>query len=99
MLKRIIVNEVKEPPVVMVVMQGIRTKEEAEHWAEKNGFLTVYWIKNRQRVYAFRNNDHPVAVSQPLFAPSERGQGLLEFLFCLAIVAIVIFVVLKDRKW
>jgi hypothetical protein len=100
MIKKIVVNEVKEPPEILVTMQGIRSKEEAEHWAEKNGFTTVYWLKNRQRVYAFRHSVQPVsATQQMLFSPSESGQGLVEYLMIIAFVVVVVFFVLKNWPW
>lgn len=42
------------PPAIAKVemMGGIRTKEEAAVWAQKNGYGTVYLLLSRQRVYA-----------------------------------------------
>lgn len=34
------------------MQQGIRSKEEAKNWAEKNGYKVVYFWLSRQRVYA-----------------------------------------------
>ena len=34
------------------MLGGIRSKEAAADWGAKNGFATVYWLKNRERVYA-----------------------------------------------
>ena len=47
------VEIVKRPPEKFSgMLAGIRTKEEAAHWAEKNGFTVVYFLPNKERVYA-----------------------------------------------
>lgn len=45
---------VKYPPAIgkPEMMGGIRSKEEAVNWAEKNGYSVVYLLQSRQRVYA-----------------------------------------------
>jgi hypothetical protein len=48
------VIEVREAPAIgkPQMMGGIRTKEAAERWASSQGYVTVYWLKSRERVYA-----------------------------------------------
>lgn len=90
-MKKVTVNVVTTPPAIgkVAMIQGIRTREEAEHWAEKNGFSTVYWLKSRQRVYAEK---YQKAESVPmLFAPSERGGGCLEFILLIAIIGLAVY--------
>ena len=45
---------VRFPPAIgkPEMMGGIRSKEEAVNWAEKNGYAVVYFLQSRQRVYA-----------------------------------------------
>ena len=48
------VIEVKQAPQLQVaaIQQGIRDKAAAQHWAEKNGYTTVYFMARKQKVYA-----------------------------------------------
>jgi len=52
------VEIIHEPPAIgkPQMMGGIRSKAEAERWAEKNGYKTVYLWINRQRVYADKHS-------------------------------------------
>ncbi len=54
MNKKINVVVVKYAPAIgkPEMMGAIRSKEEAESWARKNGYSTVYFLQSRQRVYA-----------------------------------------------
>ena len=116
MKNQVKVIDVKFPPTIGKVdfLSGIRNKEEAQRWGEKHGYLTVYFLANRQRVYAERktvisdqlavDSDQqsvsfaPSVSNQPL-AVSEKGQGLVEYIMILVFVAIVIFVICKDWPW
>ncbi len=51
------VVEVKQAPQFksLAMMAGIRTKEQAETWASKNGYPVAYLWKDRERVYADRS--------------------------------------------
>lgn len=48
------VHEVTEAPAIgkPQMQQGIRSKEEAESWAKRNGYAEVYLFKKHERVYA-----------------------------------------------
>jgi len=48
------VHEVTEAPAIgkPQMQQGIRSKEEAENWAKRNGYAEVYLFKKHERVYA-----------------------------------------------
>lgn len=48
------VIEVKETPKLKnpAMLSGIRDKNAAQSWGEKNGHATVYFLVKRQRVYA-----------------------------------------------
>ena len=35
-------------------LSGIRSFDEAQHWGERNGYSTVYYMLTRGRVYAFK---------------------------------------------
>lgn len=52
--KGTLVMIVTTPPAIgkPEMLGGIRSKEAAAEWGSKNGFATVYWLKNRERVYA-----------------------------------------------
>jgi DNA repair protein RadC len=65
---KIIVNEVKEAPAIgkVQMQQGIRTKEEAMRWAEREGFAVVYLFKKHERVYADRTTKQSAAGVQLL---------------------------------
>lgn len=97
MLNKVKVNEVKEAPAIgkPEMMSGIRTKEAAESWARKNGYSAVYWFRKYERVYADKSEKQPASSGQQLVL-SEQGNGCLEFMFLLAVVAFVLVVLLKD---
>ena len=86
MLPRIHVVEVAYPPAIgkVQMQQGIRTKDEAQSWADKNGYAIVYWLKNRQRVYADKTSKFE---KKPVM--SENGQGAADFLAVIAVLAFV----------
>lgn len=103
-MKKVNVVEVKCPPAIgkPEMMGGIRMKEEAEHWAAKSGYATVYWLKSRQRVYADKlTKDLTILAKQVetkashLVRVSEGGQGLVEILLLLAIVVIAMLLLGK----
>lgn len=95
------VYEVNEAPAIgkPEMMSGIRTKDAAERWAEKNGYTTVYWFKRYERVYADRLSRQPLAISDQQLVLCEQGSSCLEFVFLLAVVVFVLVVVLKDVPW
>lgn len=96
------VHEVKEAPAIgkPEMQQGIRTREEAESWAKKNGYTVVYFFKKHERVYADRLSRQQSAISgQPLMVASEQGQGLIELLFWVALVLFVLVYLLNDVPW
>ena len=53
-MKKINVQTVTTAPGIgkPEMLGGIRSKEAAAEWADKNGYATVYWFKSRERVYA-----------------------------------------------
>ncbi len=87
------------------MMQGIRTREDAASWAVKRGYKTVYYLKNRQRVYADKTSriDTQAGIieqkSNVLLGLSERGESLLGVVLFLLFVATVILVLLRDWPW
>ena len=89
------VHEVHEAPAIgkPQMQQGIRSKEEAENWAKRNGYAEVYLFKKHERVYADRLSRQPLAIS------GEQGQVLLEVAFWVALVLFVLLVLLKDQPW
>lgn len=92
MLPKVNVMVVTVPPAIgkVEMMQGIRSKDEAQNWAERNGYPVVYWLKTRQRVYADKTSK---VRADPLFAPSEKGQSALDVaLFLLVLIVIVIWI-------
>jgi hypothetical protein len=105
------VIEIKERPAQSeppkMIMNGIRTKAEAEQWGAKYGFSLVKWLKSKERAYGMQTiADDAQALehkSATLLACAEKGQGLLEMMVCTAIVFIVLFYVLPklrpDWKW
>ena len=80
------------------MMGGIRSKEEAESWAKKNGYAVVYFWLSRQRVYADKLTKRVDVLAQQvetksdhLVSVSESGQivlwAVLLFVFvCAALV-------------
>ena len=88
------VHEVTEAPAIgkPQMQQGIRSKEEAENWAKRNGYAEVYLFKKHERVYADR-------LSRQQLVLGEQGSSCLEFIFLLALVVFVLVVVLKDVPW
>jgi hypothetical protein len=54
MNSKVKVIEVKEAPRLNApaILSGIRDKNAAQAWGEKNGHATVYFLAKRQRVYA-----------------------------------------------
>lgn len=51
---------------------GIRTKEAAAAWADKNGYATVYWYKTRERVYADKLTKRVDVLAQKLASKSDH---------------------------
>lgn len=102
------VIEVKYAPGIgkVEMMGGIRTKEAAACWADKNGYATVYWLKSHERVYADRliKNVGTLAKkieqkSDSFLRQTESGQALLGAAFWVALVLFVLLVLLKDQPW
>jgi hypothetical protein len=56
MISKVKVIEVKDAPTLKspAMLSGIRDKNAAQAWGEKNGHATVYFLAKRQRVYAER---------------------------------------------
>jgi len=54
--KKTRVIEVKQAPQLTdpAMISGIRDRAAAEAWGEKHGYVTVYFLAGRQRVYAER---------------------------------------------
>lgn len=54
MANRVQVIEVNEAPAIgkPQMQQGIRTKDAAVRWAEREGYRVVYLFKKYERVYA-----------------------------------------------
>lgn len=78
------VIEVKEAPLLSMpdILQGIRDAESARRWGEKNGYLTIYFLKSRQRVYADKIHIHDnKSKGAELVGFSEAGNTLAEFAF------------------
>ncbi len=56
MKTKVIVHEIKQPPVLKnpAMTQGIRDTAAAKAWGEKNGHAIVYFLAKKRRVYAER---------------------------------------------
>ena len=65
---------VKFPPGIgkPEMMGGIRSKEEAEHWAERHGYSTVYWLQSRQRVYADKLTKQADVLAKQVLTKSDH---------------------------
>ncbi len=96
---RIQVIDVVEPPAIgkIAMMSGIRTKEAAEKWAIVNGYPTVYFWKQRERVYADKMSRIDLEAltlqkrSEDLVQLGESGQSLIGLcLFALFVAGAVI---------
>lgn len=85
MNKKTTVQIVHSPPAIAKVemMSGIRTKEEAAHWAETHGYSTVYWLQKRQRVYADKFTKNVAALAEQLKTTSEQLLKVAEDAQCL----------------
>lgn len=99
MIKKVNVVPVTIPPAIgkVEMQQGIRSKEEAEHWADKHGYAVVYWLKSRQRVYADKLTKRVDVLAQEILTKSsrlvqvsEQGQGGVEVVLLIALVVIVV---------
>jgi hypothetical protein len=68
------VQIVNEPPAIgkPEMMGGIRSKDEAAHWALKNGYGTVYLWLSRQRVYADRLTKRVDVLAKQVQTKSDR---------------------------
>lgn len=55
-MKPVKVIEVKQAPQLknLATLSGIRDKDAARAWGEKNGYAVVYFVASKQRVYADR---------------------------------------------
>jgi len=101
----IIVTEV--PQFVNPQLQsGIRNKEEAAAWAEKNGFSTVYLLAKRERIYADRLTVRVDAQakqierkSRKLLRLTERGCLTIEDALLILLTAIILFLVGNLLGW
>ena len=74
MKNRVNVQIVKFPPAIgkPQMMGGIRSKEEAASWAEKNGYTVVYFLQSRQRVYADKLSKQVDVLSQQVQSKSDH---------------------------
>ena len=74
MKKSVNVQIVKFPPAIgkPQMMGGIRSKEEAASWAEKNGYTVVYFLLSRQRVYADKLSKQVDVLSQQVQSKSDH---------------------------
>lgn len=98
-MNKVTVMDVKFPPAIgkVEMMSGIRTKDEAISWANKQGYTTVYFLKARERVYADRLTKNVAALakkiqtsSENLLRLSEEGKGCLEIILLLALVVLIV---------
>ena len=98
MLPKVNVMVVTVPPAIgkVEMMQGIRSKDEAQNWAERNGYPVVYWLKSRQRVYADKTSK--VVKADPLFAPSEKGDCSIELVLILLVIGVVVYWIVTGAK-
>lgn len=88
------------------MVQGIRTKLEAERWGEKHGYATVYWLKSRERAYADRFSKRVNEIAEEIQRKSihilknaESGQGMVEFLAWLALVVAILICAMQGKPW
>lgn len=108
MLNKVKVESVTEAPAIgkPEMQSGIRTKEEAESWGEKNGYTQVFFWKARERVYADKLTKRVDVLAQQLQTKSgrlvsfaERGQALIEMALWTALIFFVLIYVCKDWAW
>lgn len=99
-MKDVNVVEVKSAPAIgkPEMLTGIRTREAAQAWGAKRGYATVYFWKERERVYADKLSKDVAFLakqvetkSDHLVEMAERGCGLLEFILLIALVVLVIW--------
>ena len=71
------VLEVKQAPTLSdpAMISGIRDRAAAEAWGTKHGYVTVYFLASRQRVYAERMQ----AVAAQAAALEARSEQLVLF--------------------
>ncbi len=71
------VIEVKQAPTLgdPAMISGIRDRAAAEAWGTKHGYVTVYFLASRQRVYAERMQ----AVAAQAAALEARSEQLVLF--------------------
>ena len=86
------------------IQQGIRDKAEAESWALKRGYGTVYLLLKKQRVYADRTSVRVDAQARKIEAQSrglvknaEQGSVLSDLSLILFVAFLIFFVV--DWPW
>ena len=98
-MNKVIVILVTEAPAIgkPEMMGGIRSKEAAQKWAEKNGYLTVHLWLARERVYADRLTKAVDVLARQLetksgrlVSLSEKGESVPEYAIFLALVVIVL---------
>lgn len=108
MLNKVKVEFVTEAPAIgkPEMQSGIRTKEAAEAWAEKNGYTQVFFWKARERVYADKLTKRVDVLAQQLHTKSQRlvsfsekGHALIEMVLWTALVLFVLIYVCKDWAW
>ena len=54
------------------MLSGIRTREAAGSWGEKNGYAVVYWFRSRERVYADKLTKRVDVLAQQLQTKSDH---------------------------
>ena len=79
-MNKINVITVCQPPKLKnpLIQCGIRDKTTAEAWAKKNGFMVVYFMKNREKVYGERLRADVAQVAQGLEQASAELVALAE---------------------
>lgn len=98
-MDKVIVKVVGEAPAIgkPQMMGGIRSKEEAEAWAVREGYTLVYLWKARERVYADKLTKRVDVLAEQIQTKSGRllelsqvGQGWAEWLIIAALLVLVI---------
>jgi hypothetical protein len=80
MQSKVKVIEVREAPAIgkPEMTSGIRTKEAAAEWGEKNGYAKVYFFKSRERVYADKLKKRVDVLAEQLATKSDHLVQLAE---------------------
>jgi len=79
-MKKVNVLIVTQAPAIgkVEMMGGIKSKEEAVHWGEKNGYGVVHFWQSRQRVYADKLTKRVDVLAEQIQAKSDHLVQLAE---------------------